>query len=505
MKPHVSLSMFRLFTVIGLALFIAASALSAQGAALTPIKKSRVAPVNKAGASPAVAPVKAMPDLVVKPPVWSSPPKAGDTLGTVSILNLTVANQGGGAAGASQLKIGCQPLGGASCPGVLNGTLQVDPLLPGKAITYPWPPGSSDKWFPGTYRLTFTTDAAGQVPESNEANNASHLMLTVAAKAQFQKIKEGSSVQKAPARPVLLALPVQSPAAGSEHDAGQPLTIKWSKSLISAYPTVDILLVDAQDGQVRETIKSGAANSGTYNAWLPPQTYAWPGTSYRIKITTPDNKVSGQSGVFAIASPKEKKKVPFILNAAIANGWAYTRGGDLRPGDCMSAPQIPAGRQPGNHEAKIGHFVKQATHGECRYYDEYYFRSRVTFDVDALKGKEIVAADLMIRQGDSIELYPPGSNTEVSSRCDIYRLAGSWPASPQPLYDFFPGTFLKSFSLFGENETAKIDLLGVVQDWAAGQANHGLMLRGPVNRAQYADSASVRYYYGITLVGWYLE
>jgi len=116
-----------------------------------------------------------------------------------------------------------------------------------------------------------------------------------------------------------------------------------------------------------------------------------------------------------------------------------------------------------------------------------------------------VKAALMIRQGESIELYPPGSNSEVSRQCDIYRLNSAWQTSPQPLYDFYPGTFLQSFSLFGENETAHIDLLNVVKDWAAGQANHGLMLRGPVNRSQYAPSASVNYYHSVKLVGWYLE
>ena len=301
------------------------------------------------------------------------------------------------------------------------------------------------------------------------------------------------------------AIPVQSPGEGAAHDAGRPLPIRWNKAPVSAYPTVDILLVDAQNGQVRETIKSGAGNTGAYLVWSAPQTYAWPGTSYMIKIVTPDNKLSGQSGVFTIVALKEKKKVPFILDAKITNRWAYARGGDPGPHDCLSAPQVQAGRQPGSHEVKIGHFVKEAAHGECRYYDEYYFRSRLTFDISELAGKEIVEAALMIRQGDAIELYPPGNNSEVSRRCDIYRLDGPWPASPQPLYDFYPGTLLTRFSLFGENETANIDLLNVVRDWAVGQANHGLMLRGPVNRSQYAPSASVNYYHSVKLVGWYLE
>jgi hypothetical protein len=498
LTSHFLKSSCKFLTFLGLAVLLVT--LSAPAVDCGPLK-----PLKKVGPSSTVMTITAKPDLVVKTPTWSYPPREGDAIGTLSILNLTVSNPGSAAAGDSQLNITCQPLGGASCPGALNGTINVQPLDPGQSMTYAWPPASSDKWSPGQYRLTFTADGAHQVPELNESNNAAHLVFTVPPKMKMGKAKIIGPITQEPAAAVLLAIPVQSPAAGSEQEAGQPLPIRWNKDPISAYPTVDLLLVDAQDGQVRETIKSGAANNGAYDAWSAPQSYAWPGTSYRIKVATPDGKRSGQSGAFTIVSPQAKKKVPFMLDAKIANGWAYKRGGDLRPQDCLSAPQVQAGRPPGEHEVKIGHFVKEAEYGDCKYYDEYYFRSRVVFDMKALKGKEIVEAALMIRLGDSIELYPPGNNSEVSSRCDIYRLDGPWPASPQPLYDFYPGTFLKHVSLFGENETATIDLLGVVQDWAAGQANHGLMLRGPVNRSQYADSACVKYYYAVKLVGWCLE
>ena len=498
MTSHVLKLSCRLFSGMVLAVFIATSAPYAAGGTLKPILK----PVSPS----AVMSVKAATDLVVKTPSWSSPPKAGDPIGTASVLNMTVLNQSSAAAGASKLKIACQPLGGTGCPGGLDGTIDIQPLDPGQSMTYAWPPANlAEKWASGQYRLTFSADVAHQVSELNETNNTSHLIFTVPPKITVEKAKDLTLKPTTPALAVSLVIPVQSPVEGSEHEAGQPLPIKWNKGLVSTYPTVNILLVNAQDGQVREAIKSGAANSGAYLAWPAPQTYAWPGTSYRVKIATPDNKISGQSGVFTIVAAKAKKKVPFILDAKITNGWAYARGGDLGPQDCLSAPQVQPGRQPGSHEVKIGHFVKEAAHGECRYYDEYYFRSRVAFDISALAGKEIVEAALMIRQGDSIELYPPGSNSEVSRQCDIYRLNGAWPASPQPLYDFYPGTLLGSFSLFGENETAHIDLLNVVKDWAAGQANHGLMLRGPVNRSHYAPSASVNYYHSVKLVGWYLE
>jgi|GEM_PF-3145978 len=478
--------------------FIASSAPYAAGGTLKPIQK--------VGGPPAAMSIQTLPDLVVKNALWSSPPKAGDPIGKTAILNITVKNQGSAAAGASKLKIECQLLTGPGCPVGLDGAIDIPPLGPGKSMTMAWPPANfSENWVPGQYRFTFSADMAHQVAELDDANNTRHFMFTVPSKPTFQKAKAMKPISQAPAAAFSLTIPVASPAEGSEHEAGHPLPIKWTKSSINAYPNVNILLVDAQGGQVRETIQSGAANNGAHLTWQPPQMYSWPGTSYRIRIATPDNKISGQSGVFTIVAPKEKKKVPFVLNAAIANSWAHVRRGDLRPHDCLSAPLIQAGRQPGNHEVKIGHFVKHADHGDCSYYEENYFRSRVIFDLSEIAGKEIVEATLMIRQGDSIEMYPPGNNSEVSSQCDIYRLNGAWPASPQPLYDFYPGTFLTSFFLYEENETAKIDVLNVVRDWAAGQANLGLMLRGPLNQSHYVPSASVRYYHSVKLVGWYLE
>ena len=94
---------------------------------------------------------------------------------------MTVMNQGTAAAGASKLKIACQPLGGTGCPGGLDGTIDIPPLNPGQSMTYAWPSANlSEKWVPGQYRLTFSADATNQVSELNEANNASHLIFTVA-------------------------------------------------------------------------------------------------------------------------------------------------------------------------------------------------------------------------------------------------------------------------------------------------------------------------------------
>ena len=108
MTSHVLKLSCRLFSGMVLAVFIATSAPYAAGGTLKPTLK----PVSPS----AVMSVKAATDLVVETPSWSSPPKAGDPIGSASVLHMTVLNQGGAAAGASKLKIACQPLGGTGCP-----------------------------------------------------------------------------------------------------------------------------------------------------------------------------------------------------------------------------------------------------------------------------------------------------------------------------------------------------------------------------------------------------
>jgi hypothetical protein len=358
--------------------------------------------------------------------------------------------------------------------------------------------------------MTVTADASGQIQESNETNNVSQLVFSVLPELNIQRgARDVTKDQLAPslAASGILSIPIQSPLEGSTHDVGKPLPVRWSKNLLSSYATVDIHLLGGNSGELFETIKKGAVNSGEYTAWTAPQKYAGPGSAYKIQISTPDQKFTGYSDVFSIQIPL-KKKEPFVLDAAIINSWAYLRSGDLSPNDCMSAPQIQAGRQPGDHEVKVGHFNKTADYGQCTYGDTYHFRSRIFFDMSYFQGKEIVEASLLIRLGDTIHLIPDGTlatNEYISSQCDIYLLNGAWPTSPQPLSNFYPGTFLQSFTLFAEGETAKVDLLGQVRGWVSGEANHGLMLRHPLNRHRYSNNANVHYYHSVKLVGWYLE
>jgi subtilase family serine protease len=126
-------------------------------------------------------PVK-LPDLVIKTPSWSAPPKEGQTVGTASILNIVVANEGTASAKAHKLRVSCTSLTGNSCPASLSGVLAVSPLNAGQSMTYAWPPASAEKWKSGKYRLKFAADYMNRVQESSETNNTAFLTFTVLSK-----------------------------------------------------------------------------------------------------------------------------------------------------------------------------------------------------------------------------------------------------------------------------------------------------------------------------------
>ena len=137
--------------------------------------------------------------------------------------------------------------------------------------------------------------------------------------------------------------------------------------------------------------------------------------------------------------PPEEKKF-FTLDASISNSFAFNRNGsNLNSPDCLSAPNLHAGPQPGSSEVRIGHAQLEGHHGQCSYVESYYYRSRVHFDMSSLKDKEIVEAGLLIRKGDTVQLIPDGT------------LASFTPAALR----FLSRELSESFTLFGPGETTK--------------------------------------------------
>jgi hypothetical protein len=309
---------------------------------------------------------------------------------------------------------------------------------------------------------------------------------------------------------IIQVLQVTAPAQGSQHRVDRNLPIRWTHRVTQTYPTVNIHLLDKPNGAVTHTIAFGAPNTGTYDGWRFPQELVWPGNTQVVRVETPDGKFRGYSGVFSFGNPPVPKETTRTIPGTIQNGVGYELhtypGSDAN--DCLSVPILPAGRPANAGEVKTGHYVWDGEHRKCSWMQSHYLRSQVHFDLAFLRGKPIQSAVLELRMSDAITRSPQGTlatNEEMSSRTDIHVLDAPWPPSPQPLYGFYPGRFLTSFYLFGPNEPAKIDLLENVRGWAAGQPNHGLMLRGPVNRSQYVQSANVRYYDNVRLVVTYLD
>lgn len=309
---------------------------------------------------------------------------------------------------------------------------------------------------------------------------------------------------------VIQALQVTAPAQGSQHRVDRNLPIRWTHSLIQAYPTVNIHLLDKPDGAVTHTIAFAAPNTGAYEGWRFPQELVWPGNTQVVRVETPDGRFRGYSGTFSFVNPPVAKETTRTVPGTIQNAGGYELhtypGSDAN--DCLSVPILHAGRPASAGEAKTGHYVNSGKHRNCSWTQSHYLRSQVRFDLTFLRGKPIQSAVLELRESDSITRSPQGTlatNEEMSGQTDIHVLDAAWPPSPQPLYNFYPGKFLTSFSLFGPNETAKIDVLDTVRGWAAGQPNHGLMLRGPVNRSKYAESINVRYYDNVRLIVTYMD
>ncbi len=71
----------------------------------------------------------------------------------------------------------------------------------------------------------------------------------------------------------------------------------------------------------------------------------------------------------------------------------------------------------------------------------------------------------------------------------------------------YPGTFWKSFYVYGEGNDTKIDMTDLVRSWAKGESeNHGLMIRDPLHQSQGLKvSICLKYYSNLLLSVKYKE
>ncbi len=144
-----------------------------------------------------------MADLSVGSLSWSQPVKAGDGVGKTAILNITVQNNGKGAAAASRLDVTCTPLSGVECPPDIDKRFVVGVLAPGAKTTLAWPDPSAAVWSAGLYRITAAADNSRQVTETNDGDNLGTIDFTVGTGAPFrknitlpEKVKQVNPVEK---------------------------------------------------------------------------------------------------------------------------------------------------------------------------------------------------------------------------------------------------------------------------------------------------------------------
>ncbi|AGF76763.1 CARDB domain-containing protein [Desulfocapsa sulfexigens DSM 10523] len=112
-------------------------------------------------------------DLYLSQRKWSAQPKFGDKIGYSPLLNLTVKNQGTATSSQTNIQIVAEQAPGgvtASDTNILQMSIQIPPLHPGKTFSFAWPQPSEEKWRKGNYRirLSIPVDPGG---ESDATNN----------------------------------------------------------------------------------------------------------------------------------------------------------------------------------------------------------------------------------------------------------------------------------------------------------------------------------------------
>ena len=162
-----------------------------------------------------------------------------------------------------------------------------------------------------------------------------------------------------------------------------------------------------------------------------------------------------------------------------------------------SASHPAPGRTPGSREIKVGHHVASGRQGECDWYEAYYFQGNVTFDLEEIKGKEILEAKLLVSLAEFLEQGPQGTlatNEECSSNCDVYVKDAN-----------YPGGRLAGFSIFSAAEKETIDVLQAVKHWSAGNPNNGLLFRAKLDHSHYSESVCLKYYGTMFLTVTYID
>jgi hypothetical protein len=158
----------------------------------------------------------------------------------------------------------------------------------------------------------------------------------------------------------------------------------------------------------------------------------------------------------------------------------------------VSLPQ--PGRAANDGEIKSGHFKRADKTDGCHWGVEYHFTSDLAFALAAIKGKQIVRAELSLTLSDEVTQGPTGT-WATNQFCNSESLIKQGD------------DILCSFSIFSVGGSQAVDLLASLQDWAA----HGtgpdyvIRIKGKLDSIPNTNSICLKYYTNPVLVVEYMD
>jgi len=170
-------------------------------------------------------------DLFVKSIKVKSPLQEGDKI--QEFATIIIANQGTGAAAASEVKIICSPVQSGSPATAFikqmsrEQSVAIPGIQPGATTEIAWPGRIMETWRAGAYKITVETDSTKKILESNEGNNQSQVQFQVSEKTGAIRKEVPSQGKKSLPPPAPLAAPLEATntGVGKRYIAGVDLTV----------------------------------------------------------------------------------------------------------------------------------------------------------------------------------------------------------------------------------------------------------------------------------------
>lgn len=285
---------------------------------------------------------------------------------------------------------------------------------------------------------------------------------------------------------LVFSIKISEPQANKTYVAKTPIKIMWNKN-IGGYDKVNIFLYGtgySGSDHLIATLFTGVNNTGVIT-WENPTQCNFPPVKWYIKISTPDNKISGKSGPFNVEAPPVQPPTPkskvIAVSPKIENKFTSNVNHTSSP-ECLSV-SIPLPGRPPHNELKTGHYIWQGKQGDCNWTSEYYFFSNLSFDLNAVRGKKIIRAEILISLSDSKTNIPNSGSYATNKYC----------SSSSRI--FIKDTFIKKFTILSDGDKAKVNLLDTVQKWANSNSSEPftLTIKGMKDSVDHL-SICLRYY-----------